>query len=99
MSNDRHAAHSELDTMRHSCAHVMAAAIQSIWPDAQFGVGPTIDNGFYYDVLLTTPLVEADLAKIETAMRKLRKKKHRFVKHDLPITEAISRMETYIVII
>ncbi|MEC8063904.1 MAG: threonine--tRNA ligase [Pseudomonadota bacterium] len=93
MSNDTHAAHSELDTMRHSCAHVMAAAIQSIWPDAQFGVGPTIDNGFYYDVLLTTPLVEADLAKIETAMRKLRKKKHRFVKHDLPITEAISKMK------
>jgi threonyl-tRNA synthetase len=93
--NNQHptAEDAQLDAMRHSCAHVMAAAIQSLWPDAQFGVGPTIENGFYYDVYLPTPLTEADLPKIESAMRKIRKKKHRFTRRDLPIDEAIAHME------
>ena len=60
--------------MRHSCAHVMAAAIQTLWPKAQFGVGPTTENGFYYDVLVDSNITEDDLARIETAMRKIRKR-------------------------
>ncbi|MBI3535163.1 MAG: hypothetical protein HY072_06730, partial [Deltaproteobacteria bacterium] len=40
---------SPLDTMRHSCAHVMAHAVKNLWPNAKFGIGPTIENGFYYD--------------------------------------------------
>ena len=66
--------HSDIETMRHSCAHVMAAAIQSLWPNAQFGVGPTTSNGFYYDVLVDETITEEDLAKIETAMRKIKKR-------------------------
>ena len=86
--------HAQLDTMRHSCAHVMAQAIQILWPDAQFGVGPTVENGFYYDVLLPTPLTEADLTKIESTMRKIRKKKHRFARRELPIEDAVKEMQT-----
>lgn len=77
-----------LDTMRHSCAHVMAAAIQKLWPDAKFGVGPVVANGFYYDVLTPTPITEQDLTLIETQMRKLKKKKHTFTKEMLPLTKA-----------
>lgn len=82
-----------LDTMRHSCAHVMATAIQKLWPDAQFGVGPVIANGFYYDVLTPTPITEQDLALIETQMRKLKKKKHKFTKEMLPLARAMQHMQ------
>lgn len=83
----------DLDTKRHSCAHVMACAIQSIWPKAQFGVGPTIGNGFYYDVLVEENITEEDLAKIESAMRKIKKKKHRFEYSTVPTDEAIEKMK------
>lgn len=80
--------------MRHSCAHVMAAAIQSIWPNARFGVGPTTENGFYYDVALDTNITEEDLAAIETAMRKIKKKKHPFTPSTVSTEQAIDLMET-----
>ncbi|NDD92834.1 hypothetical protein EBZ37_12185, partial [bacterium] len=48
--------HSELETMRHSAAHLMAHAIQRIWPQAKFGIGPTVEDGFYYDVDLNIKL-------------------------------------------
>ncbi|MEC8460959.1 MAG: threonine--tRNA ligase [Pseudomonadota bacterium] len=82
-----------LDTMRHSCAHIMAAAIQKLWPQAQFGVGPVIDNGFYYDVRIPNhTLTEADLLSIASQMRKLKKKKQRFKKSQLVIDDAIDHM-------
>lgn len=84
----------DLETMRHSCAHVMAAAIQTLWPKAQFGVGPTTENGFYYDVLVDSNITEDDLSRIETAMRKIRKKKHRFVRSTVPTDDAIALMKT-----
>lgn len=86
--------HSDIETMRHSCAHVMAAAIQSLWPNAQFGVGPTTSNGFYYDVLVDETITEEDLAKIETAMRKIKKKKHPFTLSSVPTDDAITLMES-----
>ncbi len=81
-----------LETMRHSCSHVMAAAILQIYPEARFGVGPAIDNGFYYDILTDEPVREEDLARIESAMRKLRKGKKRFSRQDIAMDEAISQM-------
>jgi len=52
----------ELRSMRHSLAHIMAQAIQHLWPQAKFGVGPAIDNGFYYDIYLDNGTIsEADL--------------------------------------
>jgi len=84
-----------LSTVRHSCAHVMAAAIQSIWPTAKFGVGPAIDNGFFYDVMFEEPISDKDLPRIEQAMKKLRKGKKRFVRDEMPVDEAISAMQEH----
>ncbi|HST22167.1 MAG TPA: threonine--tRNA ligase, partial [Blastocatellia bacterium] len=83
----------ELERMRHSAAHLMAAAVQAIWPEAKFGVGPTTKDGFYYDIDLPTPLGIADLEKIENKMRELRNKKLDFKRTELPIDDAIAQME------
>ncbi len=62
----------EMDAMRHSLAHIMATAVKHLWPDTKFGVGPVVENGFYYDVDLGqqsgTTLSEADFRKIEKEM-------------------------------
>jgi len=61
-----------LEEMRHSLSHIMAAAMQTIWPNIKFGVGPSIDDGFYYDVDLgKTTITEDDLLKITDAMDKI----------------------------
>ncbi len=60
-----------LNIMRHSTAHVLATAIQHLWPTAKFGVGPVVENGFYYDIDLgETVLSESDFEKIETEMKR-----------------------------
>ena len=61
----------KLDMMRHSAAHVMAEAVQSMFPDAKFGIGPTIEYGFYYDFDLPRPLTPEDLGEIEKRMRQI----------------------------
>ncbi|CAM3509939.1 threonine--tRNA ligase [Nocardioides zeicaulis] len=66
------------DILRHSTAHVMAQAVQQIWPEAKLGIGPPIENGFYYDFDVETPFVPEDLVKIESAMRKIIKENQRF---------------------
>ncbi len=68
-----------LAAMRHSCAHLLAAAIQELWPNARFGVGPATDDGFYYDVEFPQPIVEADLATIEERMRTIQARDEPFV--------------------
>ncbi len=80
----------EIETRRHSCAHVMAAAIAELWPDAKFGVGPPTANGFYYDIMLPTSIGEEELPKIEKVMKRIRKKGLSFDRSDVPIDEAIS---------
>ena len=80
----------ELKSMRHSLAHIMAQAIQHLWPQAKFGVGPAIDNGFYYDIYLDNGTIsEADLSKIEEEMRKIVAADYPFEKRDLSVEEAI----------
>nr|WP_281274213.1 threonine--tRNA ligase [Nocardioides aurantiacus] len=66
------------DILRHSTAHVMAQAVQELFPDARLGIGPPIENGFYYDFDVATPFQPADLEKIETRMRKIVKANQRF---------------------
>src|SRR6201999_2685550 len=66
------------DILRHSTAHVMAQAVQDLFPDAKLGIGPPIENGFYYDFDVETPFVPEDLEKIETRMRKIVKENQRF---------------------
>ncbi len=60
-----------LDTMRHSAAHVMAQAVQDLFPEAKFAIGPTIEDGFYYDFDLPRPLTSEDLATIEAKMKEI----------------------------
>ena len=80
----------ELKSMRHSLAHIMAQAIQHLWPQAKFGVGPAIDNGFYYDVYLDNGTIsEADLPKIEEEMRKIVAANYPFDRRDMSVEEAI----------
>ena len=61
----------ELETLRHSCAHVLAEAILRIWPEAQFAAGPPVEQGFYYDVDLPHRISPEDFAKIEAEMQKI----------------------------
>src|SRR5213592_2268272 len=60
----------ELERIRHSCAHVMATAILRLWPEAQFAYGPPVENGFYYDVELAHRIAPEDFEKIEAEMKK-----------------------------
>ena len=67
-----------LEILRHSCAHIMAQAICSIWPQAKLVYGPTVQDGFYYDIDLDEPIRPEDFARIEEKMQEI-------VKSDLPI--------------
>jgi threonyl-tRNA synthetase len=82
--------HSEVETIRHSCAHVMAHAITRIWPTAKFGIGPTVENGFYYDIDLSVKLSPEDLPKIEAEMAKIIKENQEFVRTEHSIPEALA---------
>jgi len=66
------------DVLRHSTAHVMAQAVQELFPDARLGIGPPVTDGFYYDFDVATPFVPEDLDKIESRMRKIIKANQRF---------------------
>ena len=76
--------------MRHSLAHITATAVQSIWPDAKFGVGPVVENGFYYDIDLGDKVISEDnFGRIEKEMKKVIAANVAFEKTSLPIDEAI----------
>src|SRR5437899_7822130 len=70
----------ELERIRHSCAHVMATAILRIWPEAQFAAGPPVESGYYYDVELPHRISPEDFPKIEEEMKKEIKANHPFEK-------------------
>lgn len=80
-----------LARMRHSAAHVLAEAMVELIPDAELGIGPPIDTGFYYDFRLSRPLVQEDLGWLEERMRKSIKGKHPFVMGSLTKAEAEER--------
>src|SRR5258708_37801713 len=63
--------HAELDVMRHSAAHVLGKAVQQLFPGSKLGIGPVIENGFYYDIDIPERLAESDLARIEQTMRQI----------------------------
>lgn len=80
----------QLHAMRHSLAHITAAAVQRIWPEAKFGVGPVVDSGFYYDIDLgERKISEANFAKIEKEMRGIIKYGDDFERFEMPIDQAI----------
>jgi threonyl-tRNA synthetase len=72
-----------LETMRHSASHVMAEAVKALFPEAKFGIGPPIEDGFYYDFDLPRPLVPEDLTAIEANMRKSVAAKAPFVREEI----------------
>ncbi len=79
-----------LHAMRHSLAHITAAAVQRLWPDAKFGVGPVVENGFYYDIDLgEIKISEANFPKIEKEMRGIIGYGDDFERFEMPIDQAI----------
>ncbi len=76
------------DILRHSTAHVMAQAVQDLFPDARLGIGPPVEDGFYYDFDVETPFVPEDLEKIESRMRKIIKDNQRFSRRAVSDDEA-----------
>jgi threonyl-tRNA synthetase len=83
-SKDREA----LDVLRHSCAHIMARAVLRLFPGARLAFGPTIENGFYYDVDVTPPIREEDFPRIEEEMRKIVAEAEPFERFERPTGEA-----------
>lgn len=81
------------DILRHSTAHVLAQAVQQLWPEARLGIGPPIENGFYYDFDVETPFVPEDLDRLETAMRKIIKEGQRFSRRVTTDADALAELQ------
>ena len=71
-----------LELIRHDCAHVLAEAVQSLWPGTQVTIGPVIENGFYYDFFRNEPFTPEDFAAIEKKMREI-------IARDKPFTKEV----------
>jgi len=83
----------DINIIRHSMAHVLAAAVQKLWPDVKFGGGPAIENGFYYDFDMAHRITEADFPKIEKEMRELIKSGGRFEQSSMSISDAMEKFK------
>ena len=79
----------DLDTLRHSCSHVMAQAVKELWPEVKLAIGPSIEDGFYYDFDKKEPFSDEDLSNIEQKMRGIVSKDELFVREELPRQKAI----------
>ncbi|MFA9288609.1 MAG: threonine--tRNA ligase [Weeksellaceae bacterium] len=77
-----------LDNLRHSAAHLLAAAVMQIWPETKRTIGPAIDTGFYFDFEFKEPISDADLSRMEQKMREIVKSWKSFEKHELSAEDA-----------
>src|SRR5579864_2665479 len=77
-----------LDVLRHSCAHVMARAVMRLYPGVQLAFGPTVENGYYYDIDVTPPIREEDFPRIEEEMKKIVDQAEPFERFERPTAEA-----------
>lgn len=84
-----------VSTLRHSVAHLMASAVQKLYPGVQFGFGPDIDHGFYYDFDLEEPLTNKDLKRIEKEMRRIAKRSPNIEREEVSREEARARLEEW----
>ncbi len=91
---EERAAMSDIERLRHSCAHVMATAILKLWPDAQFAYGPPIETGFYYDFDMKHRITPDDFEKIESEMKKVAKDNQKFEKKVISREEARTLAES-----
>src|SRR6187401_1745720 len=80
--------------LRHSTAHVMAEAIQRLWPEAKLAYGPPLENGFYYDIALPAPISANDFPRIEKEMEKIIAENRAFTRYDLAPAEGMQRLKT-----
>jgi len=85
--------YSLVEKMRHSCSHILAQAVMEMFPDAKLGIGPTIDNGFYYDFELPRTLIPEDLPLLEKKMKHIVKQNQKFVRKEEPGDKAIEFLE------
>ncbi|MFT5222801.1 MAG: threonyl-tRNA synthetase [Glaciecola sp.] len=76
------------EILRHSVAHIMAQAVTQLYPEAKFGIGPPVENGFYYDFDVTKPFTPDDLEKIEARMKELMKERQKFVREEISVEDA-----------
>src|SRR3954454_17677066 len=79
--------------LRHSTAHVMAEAIQRLWPKAQLAYGPPLETGFYYDISLDQPISANDFSKIEAEMEKIVAENRAFNRYDLDVNAGMDRLK------
>ncbi len=84
-----------LQVYRHTTAHVLAQAVKTIFPTSKLAIGPTIENGFYYDIDFQTPITQEDLGKIEAEMQKIIKSNLPVERFTLPRADAIKLMTKY----
>lgn len=84
-----------LEVYRHTCSHVLAQALKTIYPTCKLAIGPVIENGFYYDVDFKTPITMEDFAKIEAEMKKIIKSNLPIERFTLPREDAIALMSKY----
>ena len=93
MSESAESAADDLYRIRHSLAHVMAQAVLDMREGSTLGFGPPITDGFYYDFLLGEPLTEKDFPELEQRMRRILKKGQRFYREEVPVGEALRRLD------
>lgn len=80
-------------TYWHTCSHIMAQAVRRLYPDVKFAIGPSIDNGWYYDFDTPVNFTPETLTEIEAEMRKICKEKLPLERFELPRTEALEFMK------
>ncbi len=83
-----------LAVVRHSCAHVMAEALCTLWPQTKLVYGPPVDNGFYYDIDLDHNLTPDDFAQIEAKMTEIVREDRPFTRYDVPREQALAKLRT-----
>jgi threonyl-tRNA synthetase len=79
----------DLDTLRHSCSHVMAEAVKQLWPEVKLAIGPSIEDGFYYDFDKKEPFTDEDLGLIEKKMAEIIKKNEPFIREEISKKQAV----------
>src|SRR5215467_11333644 len=85
---DHESSEDPLHVLRHSTAHLLAAAVTELYPDAKYGIGPPVEDGFYYDFAFSKPLAESDLPAIESRMRRIAQEGRPFVQETLTRAQA-----------
>ncbi|HVH64212.1 MAG TPA: threonine--tRNA ligase, partial [Candidatus Dormibacteraeota bacterium] len=86
---DHESSDDPLHVLRHSTAHLLAAAVLELYPDAKYGIGPPVEDGFYYDFQFSKPISESDLPAIESRMRRLAQANQPFERQVVPRVQAI----------